>query len=74
MASESVILTAGDTKPSAQSRFLRSRAAAQYLGISEWTIRELAHAGELRYIQRTPRSPFLFDVQDLEEWAERNKR
>ena len=71
MATKSATLPARDTST---QRFLRSRAAAQYLGISEWLLRELAHAGELRYIQRTPRSPFLFDIDDLEEWAERNKR
>jgi excisionase family DNA binding protein len=55
------------------ARLLRSKAAAKYLGVSDWTIRKLAHQGEIRYIQLTPRSPMLFDVADLDDWIEQNK-
>jgi hypothetical protein len=52
---------------------LRSRDAARALGLSEWSLRKLAHEGELPYIQRTPASPLLFDPADLRQWIEREK-
>jgi hypothetical protein len=52
---------------------VRSREAAKLLCMSEWQLRQLAHEGELPYIQRTPRSPLLFDVADLRRWVERGK-
>ena len=53
---------------------VRIRHAAQFLGVSEWTVRQMAHEGELRFIQRTPRSPMLFDLADLNAWIQRNKQ
>lgn len=53
---------------------VRIRQAAQFLGLSEWTVRQMAHEGELRFIQRTPRSPMLFDLADLNEWIQRSKQ
>jgi excisionase family DNA binding protein len=53
---------------------VRIRQAAQYLGLSEWSIRKMAHEGELRFVQRTSRSPMLFDPGDLNAWVQRNKR
>jgi hypothetical protein len=42
--------------------------------MSEWSLRILAHSGELAYIQRNgPRSPMLFDPLDLRAWVEREK-
>ena len=52
---------------------IRCREAARYLGLSEWSIRQMAHNGELPYLQRTDRSPMLFDVADLQKWIERQK-
>jgi excisionase family DNA binding protein len=52
---------------------IRSREAARLLGMSEWSLRKLAHEGELSYIQHTPRSPMLFDPPDLRQWIERQK-
>jgi len=53
---------------------VRCRDAAHFLGISEWSIREMAHNGELPYIQRAGHSsPMLFDVADLRKWIERQK-
>jgi len=52
---------------------IRSREAARLLGLSEWSLRKLAHDGELPYIQRTPTSPLLFDPADLRKWVEREK-
>jgi hypothetical protein len=53
---------------------IRSKDAARALGMSEWSLRNLAHSGELAYIQRNgPRSPMLFDPLDLRAWVEREK-
>lgn len=52
---------------------IRSREAAKLLCVSEWLLRQLAHEGELSYIQRTPRSPMLFDIADLRTWVEKEK-
>ena len=52
---------------------MRSKDAARLLGMSEWTLRWMAHAGEFPYIQMTPRSPMLFDPADLRAWVEKNK-
>jgi excisionase family DNA binding protein len=55
-------------------RLLRTRQAAEYLGLSKDTILAMARSGELPFIQRTPDSPFLFDVKDLDRWIEDAKQ
>jgi excisionase family DNA binding protein len=52
---------------------IRCREAARLLGLSEWSLRKLAHERELPFIQRTPTSPLLFDPADLRKWIEREK-
>lgn len=52
---------------------VRVKVAAQMLGCSEWQVRQMVHQKELPFIQRTPRSPMLFDRADLEAWIRRNK-
>lgn len=61
-----VTLTAGG--------LLRIKNAAQILGVSEWLVRRMAKDGELKFIQRTPRSPLLFSPSDLEAWAKKNRQ
>ena len=57
-----------------QPALIRCREAARFLGISEWLIRDMAHKGELPYIQRgSYSSPMLFDVADLRQWIEKQK-
>lgn len=53
---------------------VRIKHAAQVLGMSEWTVRQMAKAGELKFIQRTGRSPMLFSPADLEGWARKNRQ
>ena len=53
---------------------LRIRQAAQMLGVSEWTIRQMAHNGELKFVRRTDRSPMLFSCADLEAWVRKNRQ
>ena len=53
---------------------LRTRAVAQFLNVSEFLVRQLAREGEIKFIQRTPRSPMLFSPADLEKWIQKNKQ
>ncbi len=55
-------------------RLLRTREAAAYLSLSAWKLRGLVADGELPVVQADDSSPFLFDVRDLDSWAERHKR
>jgi excisionase family DNA binding protein len=57
-----------------QPALIRCREAARFLGISEWLIREMAHKGELPYVQMgSYSSPMLFDVVDLRNLIEKKK-
>jgi len=53
---------------------LRTRGAAQFLNVSEFLIRQMARAGEIKFIQRKPRSPLLFSPADLDKWIQKNKQ
>jgi len=53
---------------------LRTRAVAHFLNVSEFVVRQMAKNGELKFIQRTPRSPLLFSPSDLEKWIQKNKQ
>lgn len=53
---------------------LRTRGAAQFLNVSEFLIRKMAKEGEIKFIQRTPRSPLLFSPSDLEKWIKENRQ
>jgi len=52
---------------------MRCRDAAKMLGISEYSLRKLAHEGDLPYIHLGTTCPMLFDVGDLRRWIERKK-
>lgn len=49
-----------------QSRFLATRAAAEYLGVSVWTLRNHVHEGRLSYI---PGGKWRFDREELDRFA-----
>ena len=51
---------------SARPRFLATRAAAEYLGVSVWTLRNHVHEGRLSYI---PGGKWRFDREDLDRFA-----
>jgi excisionase family DNA binding protein len=48
---------------SVPARFLATRAAAEYLGVSVWTLRSYVHDGRLDYI---PGGKWRFDREDLD--------
>ena len=49
-----------------RARFLATRAAAEYLGVSVWTLRNYVHDGRLSYI---PGGKWRFDREDLDRFA-----
>ena len=55
-------------------RLVRTKEAAIYLGMSPGKLRLLTQSGELLVIQHDERSPFLYDVRDLDDYIEKNKR
>jgi excisionase family DNA binding protein len=52
------------------ARLLSTAQAADYLGISTWTVRRLAHDGELPFIRR---KYFYFAVADLDRYIQQNR-
>jgi excisionase family DNA binding protein len=53
---------------------LRTREAAQYLGVSTWTMRRLVHEGKLAYTCDSEDGWWRFDVRDLDRYVEASKR
>ena len=49
-----------------EARFLATKAAAEYLGVSVWTLRNHVHEGRLSYI---PGGKWRFDREDLDRFA-----
>jgi excisionase family DNA binding protein len=53
---------------------MRTREAAQYLGMSDKAIRHLILIGRLPYVHlKAGNSPFLLDRNDLDKFIEANK-
>lgn len=52
------------------ARLLSTQQAADYLNVSVWTVRRLAHEGELPFIRR---KYFYFAIADLERYIAANK-
>jgi excisionase family DNA binding protein len=59
-----------DTIP---KRLLRTKEAAQYLGMSPGKLRRLTQSGDLPIIQHDERAPWLYDLRDLDEHIEKSK-
>jgi excisionase family DNA binding protein len=56
--------------PKVEPRMLRTPAAAKYLGLSEWTLRQMVRNGEIPCIRG---KYWKFDVQALDAWIKRNQ-
>ena len=54
-------------------RLLRTREAATYLGMSRGKLRRLTQSGELPVIQHNEYSPWLYDLNDLDNHIEESK-
>jgi hypothetical protein len=55
-------------------RLLPLKAAAQYLGLTVWGIRERAWAGQLPVVTFPGGRKWYFDVHDLDRFVEGHKR
>jgi excisionase family DNA binding protein len=56
-------------------RMLKTKQAAHYLNVSAWKLRNIVQSGEIAcIISDGTSSPWLFDIRDLDDWIERNKR
>jgi excisionase family DNA binding protein len=55
-------------------RLWRTERAAEYLGVSVWTLRKLIETGELPVVRYKENAKFLVDLEDLDRFIERNKR
>lgn len=54
-------------------RMLKLKAAAEYLGVSTWTLRRILRSGAIPYVQRGEGN-ILLDLRDLDADIEKNKR
>ena len=54
-------------------RLLRTKDAAEYLGMSPGKLRRLTQSGELPIIQHDEHSPWLYDLHDLDSHIEKSK-
>ena len=52
-------------------RLLSYEAATRYLSLSYWTVRHMVVEGHIPHIKSGKR--VLIDVQDLDEWIDKNK-
>jgi excisionase family DNA binding protein len=53
-------------------RWLNVEEAARYLSVAVYTVRDAAWSGELPFVRAGKRN--IFDVHDLDAWAERRKQ
>jgi excisionase family DNA binding protein len=54
-------------------RLYTLKEAAQYLGRSDWSMRELIWAGEIPIVRGNGNRKMFLDIKDLEEYIKRNK-
>lgn len=56
-----------------RKRLFTLREAAEFLGRSEWGMRELIWAGEIPVVRQEGGRKIFLDIQDLAEFIEKNK-
>lgn len=56
-----------------RQRLLKLKAAAEYLAMSSWKLRQLIWQGRIPVIQNEEGAPFLVDVRDLDRYVEKTK-
>jgi len=54
-------------------RLLRTKCAAEYLGLSPWKLRMLIQEGQIPVVQYRDGAPWLIDRADLDRWITENK-
>ena len=56
------------------SRLLPLKKAAEYLGLTVWAMRERIWAGDIPVLQFPGGRKMYVDIQDIEEFIQKNKR
>ena len=64
----------GIHNPTPSPRLLPLKAAAQYLGLTVWAIRERIWAGQIPVVQFPGGRKQYLDIKDLDAFIEQNKR
>ena len=54
-------------------RLLRLKAAAEYVSLSAWKLRDVVQRGDIPLVQYGENAPWLLDVGDLDRWIEQHK-
>jgi excisionase family DNA binding protein len=54
-------------------RLVRLKPAAEYLSLSQWTLRRLVQEGQIPIVKTHDNAPWLVDIKDLDSWIERTK-
>jgi len=54
-------------------KLLKTRNAAIYLNVSQWRIRQMAHKGQIPYVQFEVDGTLYFDISDLDALIQRHK-
>lgn len=67
-----IALEGGLVYRNSRKRLFRTREAAEYLGVSQWTIRNLAWTKRLPVVRNS--RLLLFDVQDLDMFVQQHKQ
>ncbi len=68
-----IATTRTDRAKAPPPRLLRLKLAAEYLSLSEWTLRRLVQEGHFPVVKTHANAPWLIDRQDLDSWVERTK-
>ena len=66
--------TTSSTPRATVRRLLRTKEAAEYIGVSPWKLRKLVKAGKLPFIEDGDGSPWRIDIHDLDAYSERDKQ
>ena len=61
------------TVNSLRKRLYTLKEAAQYLGRSDWSMRELIWAGEIPIVRGDGNRKIFLDIKDIDEYINRNK-
>lgn len=62
----------GTNKPLGK-RLYTLKEAAQYLGRSVWSMRELVYSGKIPFVKPDGERKYFFDISDLVGFVEKNK-
>jgi excisionase family DNA binding protein len=61
------------TRITVRKRLYTLKEAAEYLGRSEWGMRELAWAGKILVVKLEGGRKIFFDIEDLDDFIRQNK-